>query len=192
MIRHPAPRITRVGVVALALLAALAACTTAPAATVLPQPTSSGGDPTNVSITPAASPTQGAAGASNPSPTRPPSSPSASAVVPSPSTAAATRTPAVRASPGPPLGLARGLIRFSAFQTDLATVQVATVRPDGSGRQVLGALSGHPWGPKTSPDGTLILFSSAAPATPGRPADLDLNGSGSPDIWVAAADGSQA
>ena len=47
-------------------------------------------------------------------------------------------------------------------------------------------------GAEVSPDGTRLLFSSAAPAVAGRAADLDLNGSGSPDIWIANLDGSQA
>jgi Tol biopolymer transport system component len=53
-------------------------------------------------------------------------------------------------------------------------------------------LPGHPWGPRISPDGARLLYASAAPATAGRAADLDLNGSGSPDIWVADLDGAGA
>lgn len=86
----------------------------------------------------------------------------------------------------------QGIIRFSAYPTNAAEAAIAAIRPDGTGRGTFSAFPGHPWGPRASPDGTLILYSSAAPATVGRASDLDLNGTGSPDLWIANADGSQA
>ena len=94
----------------------------------------------------------------------------------------------IRSVTAPP----RDIIRFSAYQADAAEATIAAIRPDGTGRETFSAFPGHPWGPRVSPDGTLLLFSSAAPATVGRASDLDLNGTGSPDLWIANADGSQA
>lgn len=108
---------------------------------------------------------------------------------PSPTvTAAASAATATRGGPT----ARRELIRFSTYQTDPQGAQIGAMSPGGAERAVLGAIPGHPWGPRFSPDGTRLLFSSAAPATVGRASDLDLNGTGSPDIWVANADGSQA
>lgn len=113
--------------------------------------------------------------------------------VPSIPTAVATRGVTAGGTPiSVALGRPQSIIRFSAYQTNPAEVQIVGVRPDGTGRGTFNAFPGHPWGPRTSPDGTLVLFSSAAPASLGRALDLDLNGTGSPDLWVANADGSQA
>jgi len=84
------------------------------------------------------------------------------------------------------------VIRFAAYATVPGEAQIFGMRPDGTGRGVFDALPGKPWGPKVSPDGTQLLFSTAAPAALGRAQDLALNGTGSPDIWIAAADGSGA
>ena len=108
-------------------------------------------------------------------------------------TTGTTRTAQVRATPdrvatAPP----QSIIRFSAYQSEPREAQIVAVRPDGTGRETISAFPGHPWGPRFSPDSTLVLFSSAAPTAMGRAIDLDLNGTGSPDLWVANADGSQA
>jgi TolB protein len=84
------------------------------------------------------------------------------------------------------------VIVFSAYQSDSRSSQIVAVRPDGTGSRTLGTFPGHPWRPRLSPDGTTILFASAAPERAGWPADNDLNGSGSPDIWIAGVDGSGA
>lgn len=108
---------------------------------------------------------------------------------PSPTmTAAAIAATATR---GGPIAR-REVIRFSTYQTDPQGAQIGAMSPGGADREVLGAIPGHPWGPRFSPDGTRLLYASAAPAVTGRVTDLDLNGTGSPDIWVANADGSQA
>jgi len=83
-------------------------------------------------------------------------------------------------------------IRFSTYEAALSAAQIVTVRPDGTGRALFGTPTGHAWGPKVSPDGTKLLFSTAAPTAMGRAQDLDLNGTGSPDIWIAEPDGSGA
>jgi len=87
---------------------------------------------------------------------------------------------------------APGVIRFAAYTTTPSEAQIFGIRPDGTERGIFDALPGKPWGPKVSPDGTKLLFSTAAPAALGRAQDLALNGTGSPDIWIAAADGSGA
>ena len=102
--------------------------------------------------------------------------------------AVSTRATPARAVTAPP----QSIIRFSDYQTAPGDAQIVGVRPDGTGRRTFTAFPGHPWGPRISPDGSLLLFSSAAPATPSRATDLDLNGSGSPDLWIVNADGSQA
>ena len=84
------------------------------------------------------------------------------------------------------------VIRFSTFEATPAEAKIVGVRPDGSGQGSFDTLPGHPWGPKLSPDGTRLLFSGSAPTSTGLATDLNLNGTGSPDIWIAQADGSQA
>lgn len=101
-------------------------------------------------------------------------------------------------SPGVPATATRtavtartNVITFSAYQTTPDNAQIVMMRPDGSNRRVVSTLPGHPWTPKLSPDGKQILFSSGAPPKTGRAIDIDLNGSGSPDILVANIDGTQ-
>ena len=162
MIRTCRPCFALLSVITLNLLLTLTACTRSAPTTVVSSPVVGEG----MAVTPSVSGTI---------PTRP--------------VVAAT----FRVSPtAGPVVMPQSVIRFSAYETTADRSTVAAVRPDGTGLGVFDALPGHPWGPKLSPDGTRLLFSSAAPASAGRAQDLDLNGSGSPDIWIANADGSQA
>lgn len=109
-----------------------------------------------------------------------------------PSLAAAVSTPG-RATPTRTAAATReGVILFSSFQTNPGDALIVAVQPDGTGRHALGALPGHPWAPKLSPDGRRLLFSSGAPTRGGRAIDSELNGAGSPDIWIADSDGTRA
>ncbi len=94
--------------------------------------------------------------------------------------------------PGPaPAASRQNVILFSTYQANSGTAQIVTLRPDGTGRQQLGTLPGRSWAPKISPDGKRLLFSSAPPATAGRAIDININGTGSPDMWIADIDGSR-
>lgn len=187
-------KIRALSAVLLSALVALSACARAiPATAVVATPTA-------VEVMPAsvASPIATTASAVGPTPSAVAAGGGATPGVP-PTRATAIASPArtsspggARATPAPPPVAREGVIRFSAFQASAAEARVAVLRPDGSGQQSVVPLPGHPWGPRLSPDGTRLLFSSAAPAVASRPADLDLNGSGSPDIWLANLDGSQA
>jgi len=183
------PRVALVAAILLGALIALSACSSS----TTPAP-----DVSKPTATPDATATT--------LPTMPSSAQATLAPIPKPATLAptapapqspipgvATRAATVGATPSrgatiPP----QSIIRFSSYQTNPTEAQIVAVHPDGSGRETFSAFPGHPWGPRLSPDGTLLLFSSAAPAAAGRAIDLDLNGAGSPDIWIANADGSQA
>ena len=172
MSRAHQPRFGLVPAIALGLLLALTACAADTPVTTVASPAVSEGTAAPTARAPIAT-------------ARPLASPTgALATGTAVASAAPSRLTAVVTPPS--------VIRFSAYETSPDRATVAAVRSDGSGRGVFDALPGHPWGPKLSPDGTQLLFSTAAPAAAGRARDLDLNGSGSPDIWIADADGSRA
>jgi hypothetical protein len=144
-----------------------------------------------VSATPIVAASPGVSAADATVVSEPLASPLQTATIPAQRTPTAAAAAVATATRGGPTSR-RDLIRFSTYQTDPQGAQIGTVSPDGTDRQVLGTIPGHPWRPRFSPDGTRFLYASAAPAVAGRVGDLDLNGTGSPDIWIANADGSQA
>lgn len=185
MIRAPQPCFALVPAITLSLLLALTACSANTPATAVSSPPVSADTPATPLVSAAIS-----------TALSPPSPPTARATSTAIASATLTRgIPAATPRVVPTAGAVvtpLSVIRFSAYETTPDQATVTAVRPDGTGRAVLDALPGHPWGPKLAPDGTRLLFSTAAPAAVGRAQDLDLNGSGSPDIWIANADGSQA
>jgi dipeptidyl aminopeptidase/acylaminoacyl peptidase len=111
----------------------------------------------------------------------------ASATATRPIARAATRTIPASLAAQP-----QNVIRFSAFENSPNEAKLAAIRPDGTGRGAIDLLPKGIWAPRFSPDGAQLLFSTTAPTASGRALDLDLNGTDSPDIWIAQADGSQA
>lgn len=147
--------------------------------------------------TPAVTPPNGATaevraitGTAESAATTPPTSPTAI----SPRRAADNGTD--QPGPAPAASRQNGILfsayQFSAYQANAGTAKIVTLRPDGTGRQQLGTLPGRSWAPKISPDGKHLLFSSAPPTTAGRAIDININGTGSPDMWIADIDGSRA
>jgi serine/threonine protein kinase len=102
----------------------------------------------------------------------------------------ATVTVEPTATSGVPAGF-REVIVFSSHRGGIHDSQVYIMNPDGSEQTQLVASRGHSWGPRLSPDGTLLMFSSVAP---GEHSSHDATGggttgSGNHEIYLGASDG---
>lgn len=83
------------------------------------------------------------------------------------------------------------IIVFSALRGDAEDAQVYAMSVDGSGQRQIAASRGHAWGPRISPAGAKLFFSSIAPGdhqneddTGGMAEMTEMTGVGNHDIYV--------
>jgi Tol biopolymer transport system component/serine/threonine protein kinase len=85
----------------------------------------------------------------------------------------------------------REVIFFSAHRGDVHDSQIYVMNPDGSDQRQVTTSRGHSWGPRVSPDGTRLMFSSVAPGEHEDHSSTGggTSGSGNHDVYVANIDG---
>jgi len=106
--------------------------------------------------------------------------PSTAAGDPTPTTAVATETEVISADAG-------AVVVFSANRGGVHDSQVFVMGTDGSEQHQLTFARGHSWGPRVSPDGAKLFFSSVAPGEHQShdAAGGGTTGTGNHDIYVA-------
>lgn len=84
------------------------------------------------------------------------------------------------------------LILFSANRGGVHDSQIFAMGLDGSGQRQITAARGHSWGPRVSPDGRRLVFSSVAPGEhqTHNAVGGGTSGTGNHDIYVAELAGS--
>jgi serine/threonine-protein kinase len=99
---------------------------------------------------------------------------------PTPSAVEATATEEVTAGPDP-------IILFSSHRGDVHDSQIYAMEMDGTDQHQITFARGHSWGPRISPDGTMLFFSSVAPGEHKShdAAGGGTTGTGNHDIYVA-------
>lgn len=83
------------------------------------------------------------------------------------------------------------VILFASNRQSVHDSQIYIMNPDGSDQRQLTFASGHSWGPRPSPDGTMFFFSSTAPGEHENhgASGGGLTGTGNHDIYLASANG---
>jgi serine/threonine protein kinase/Tol biopolymer transport system component len=138
-----------------------------------------------------------AATATAPPPTTAAQNPASTPTPEATSTVAPTATVAVAAaSPTRSFVTADGrreVIMFSSHRPpETHNSEIFIMDPDGTNQRQFVATNGHSWGPRISPDGKQIVFSSVAPGehTDHTASGGGLNGSGNHQIYLMNADAS--